>query len=171
MRENSCTRGAWQQGIREKKHSVWESMLSLEICRETSCFPPGSQLHCIADDVSSCFPQALVLLVILEHYCNALHLYFLCHWMYCSLFLLLEVHGSYLIIILSTTAELLMCGKALPRINMIAFLPSSTILLSALINLSYTYFGLTFSLIGQESTEEYTGTRIMPYYGKGGKKG
>lgn len=71
-----------------------------------------------------------------------------------------------LILILSTTAELLICGKALPRINMITSMPSPTIFLSALINLTYTYFGLTFSLIGQESTEEFLGARIMPYYSK-----
>lgn len=76
---------------------------------------------------------------------------------YCQKFTVLT-----LILIQSTTAELLMCGKALPRINMIAFVPSPTIFLSALINLSYTYFGLTFSLIGQESTEEYLCARIVP---------
>lgn len=86
-------------------------------------------------------------------------------------FLLPEVHSSYLVLILSTTVELLMCGKALPRINMIAFIPSPTIFLSALINLSYTYFGLTFSVIGQKSTEEYLDARIMPYHGKEGKEG
>lgn len=41
---------------------------------------------------------------------------------------------------------------------------SPTIFLSALINLMYTYFGLTFSLTGQKSTEEYLGARLMPYY-------
>lgn len=71
-----------------------------------------------------------------------------------------------LILILNTTAELLMCGKALPRINMIAFILSPTVFLSALINLTYPYFGLTFTLIGQESTEECPGTKIIPYYSK-----
>lgn len=50
-------------------------------------------------------------------------------------------------------------------------MPFHTIFLSALINLTYTYFGLTFSLIGQESTEEYLGARIMPYYSKEKKEG
>lgn len=50
-------------------------------------------------------------------------------------------------------------------------MPSPAVFLSALINLTYTYFGLTFSLIGQESTEEYLGARIMPYYSKEKEKG
>jgi len=49
---------------------------------------------------------------------------------------------------------------------MIAFVPSATNFLSALINFTCTYFGLTFSLIGQESAEEYLGARKIHYYSK-----
>lgn len=91
--------------------------------------------------------------------------------MQCFIFYCHKFTVFILILILSTTAELLICGKALPRINMITSMPSPTIFLSALINLTYTYFGLTFSLIGQESTEEFLGARIMPYYSKEKKGG
>lgn len=89
------------------------------------------------------------------------------HWMYCSTFFYCHNFTVFILfLILNTTTELLMCGKALPRINMITFIPSPTVFLSALINLAYTYFGLTFTLIGQESTEECPGTKIIPYYSK-----
>lgn len=100
-----------------------------------------------------------------------IYTFLLRHWMQCFIFYCHKLTVFILILILSTTAELLICGKALPRINMITSMPSPTIFLSALINLTYTYFGRTFSLIGQESTEEFLGARIMPYYSKEKKKG
>lgn len=158
MRENACARGAWQQGIREQKRSVCKSMLSLEICRETSCFPPGSQLHCWWCEQLLSLGIGIFGNIRAQMWCTAVLLSLPLDVMFS--FLLPEVHSSYLILILSTTAELLMCGKALPRINMIAFIPSPIVFLSALINLSYTYFGLTFSLNGLESTEEYLGVLL-----------
>lgn len=146
--------------------SVRESMLSLEICKEASCLSPGSWLHCIIGDANNCFPRLQSAAAV--HY---IYNFLLCHWMYRFIFYCHKFTVLILILIPSTTAELLMCGKALPRINMIAFMPSTTIFLSALINLTYTYFGLTFSLIGQESTKEYLGARIVPYYNKEKKRG